>query len=157
MRRKLLIGALSLLGLILILVAFVFWYVRSGRLDLYLQSQIVEGLKDLGIRAEIGGTHLGIRGYTVALDDVKLYAGDATEPFGKVKSIYATFSVLSYLRRDIKITSVVLDEPQIWFAYDTQPTLNLDALHAPPDTGKGGGGDINFLAANYEIKNAELH
>jgi translocation and assembly module TamB len=157
MRRKLLIGALSLLGLILLLAAFVFWYIRSGRLDLYLQNQVIAGLKDLGIRAEIGSAHLGIRGYKVTLYDVKLYAGDATEPFGKIKSIDASFSVLSYLRRDIRITSVTVDQPQIWIAFDGQGKINLDALHAPPDTGQKGGGDINFLAATYELKNAELH
>ncbi|HKY04911.1 MAG TPA: hypothetical protein VJQ56_08475, partial [Blastocatellia bacterium] len=83
MRRKLLIAALSLLGIIFVLTTALFWYIRSGRLDLKLQSIIIEALEESGIRATIGSTHLDIRGYKVTLNDVALYPGDGKEPFGK--------------------------------------------------------------------------
>ena len=62
MRRKLLIGALILLGIVLLLFIAVVFYIRSGRLDLFLQAQVITALEEFGIRAEIGKTHLDLRG-----------------------------------------------------------------------------------------------
>src|SRR5436853_1405839 len=157
MRRKLFIAALALLGILLLLFIAVFFYIRRGRLDLYLQSQVVEALSDFGIRAEIGTTHLDLRGYKVTLDDVKLYAGDAREPFGKIKQMTAEFSVISYLRREINITHVVVDQPEVWTSVAAQGHSNLDALHAPPSTTEEKKNASTFLTAKFELNNAALH
>src|SRR5256714_1464213 len=157
MRRKLLIAALALLGVILLLFIAVVLYIRSGRLDLYLQSQVIEALNDFGIRAEIGTTHLDLRGYKVTLDDVKLYAGDAGEPFGKIKQMTAEFSVISYLRREINITHIVVNQPEVWMSVDAQGRSNLAALHAPPSTTEEKKRSITFLTALFEVNNAAFH
>jgi len=60
MRRKLLIGALSVLTLILLLVIGVFIYLRSGRLDNYLREKVVEAFADVGITAKIGSASLDL-------------------------------------------------------------------------------------------------
>src|SRR5689334_22253660 len=157
MRRKLLIAALALLGVILLLFLAAVLYIRSGRLDLYLQAQVIEALSDFGIRAEIGHTHLDLGGYKVTLDDVKLYAGDGKEPFGKIKQMTAEFSVLSYLRREVNITRVAVDQPEVWLKVDEQGRSNIDALHAPPSTAEEKQNASTFLTATFEINNAALH
>jgi translocation and assembly module TamB len=157
MRRKLLIAALAFLGIILILFISVVFYIRSGRLDLLLQAQVIDALEDFGIRATVGNTHLDLRGYKVTLDDVNLYAGDGAQPFGKIKQMTAEFSVISYLRRQINITHVTVDQPEVWVKIDEQGRSNLDALHAPPSTQEEKQSAATFLTALFEVKNAALH
>ena len=72
MRRKLLIVAASLLGLIVILSLSALFYVRSGRLDLLLQRQLISALDEAGIRAELAKATLDLRGYTVSLEGLRL-------------------------------------------------------------------------------------
>jgi len=157
MRRKLLIAALVLVGLLLLLFIAGVFYIRSGRLDLYLQAQVIEALGEFGIRAEIGNAHLDLRGYKVTLDDVSLYAGDGKNSFGKIKQMTAEFSVISYLRREINITHVVVDQPEVWMTVDAQGRSNLDALHGPPSTEEEKKSAVTFLTAMFEVKNAALH
>jgi translocation and assembly module TamB len=156
MRRKLLVGAISVLSLILILIVAVIFFIRSGRLDLYLQNQVVTALADVGIRAEIGSTHLDIRGYRVSLNDMKLYTSGSPKPFGTVDSLEAQFSVASYLSREINITQVEVNHPEIWIAYDDQGRFNLADIHGT-STEKEKKGAINFLTANVEVANGEIH
>lgn len=157
MRRKLLIGALSFLGLILILAIAVFWYIRSGRLDLFLQSQVVDALGEYGIRAEIGGTNIDLRGYQVTLKDIKLYAGDAQKEFGNIESLSAKFSIISYLRQQIDITEVQVRHPQIWYTVDAEGKSNLDSLHAAPSKAEEKESAVTFFTALFNVENAELH
>src|SRR5262249_1112888 len=146
-----------LLGVILLLFIAVVVYIRSGRLDLFLQSQVTESLTDFGIRAEIGNTHLNLRGNTVSLRDLKLFAGDAAQPFALVKQLTAEFSVLSYLRRQIKIVRIAIDEPQVWVKIDEQGRSNLDALHAPPPTPEEKKSGVTLLSARFEVNHGEVH
>src|SRR5215216_441262 len=157
MRRKFLIGAVTFLGLILILAIAIFWYIRSGRLDRYIQAKIVEALAEYGIRAEVEKTHLSITGYTVTLDNINLYAGDARDAFGKVDNIKVSFSVLSYLRQRINITEVTVNHPQVWVAYDKDGKFNLAALRPPPSKQQAKENAITFLSAYVYLKNGELN
>src|SRR5262244_2108310 len=125
MRRKLLIGAASLVSLILILIIAAFIYVRSGQLDLYLQRQVIEALDDVGIRAEIGKTHLDIRGYRVTLEGIKLYSRDGQKAFGSIDSLTAQFSVLSYLHQKIQITQIEVVHPRVLLEFDEKGRFNL--------------------------------
>jgi len=157
MRRKLLIGALSFLGLILILAIAVVWYIRSGRLDLYLQSQIIEALSDYGIRASIGNTNLDLRGNKVTIRDLKLFAGDAEKEFGIVDELTAKFSIISYLSQKIDLTEVQIKHPQIWYSVDAEGKSNLDALHAGPSKAEQKEDAITVFTSRFNVENAELH
>jgi translocation and assembly module TamB len=157
MRRRLLIGALVFLGLILLLVVAVLLYIRSGRLDRFLQAEIVKSLAEVGIRAEIGNAHLDLsRPYKVILQDVRLYPGDSTKPLATVDRIEARFSVLDYLRQNIKITDVEVTHPRLWVEIDKRGNTNLDALHSPPETPKKRGGNVTLLSAIYRVHYGEL-
>lgn len=157
MRRKLLIGAVSLLSLVLLLLIAVFIYLRSGRLDTFLREQVVEAFADVGIRAEIGNAHLDLRGYRVTLEDIKLYAGDGQKPFGAIESFSAQFSVLSYLGQRINITQVKIVHPQAWIEFDEQGRFNLAELHAPPSKEDVKEKSIIFLTSNFEVTRGEVN
>ncbi|MEK6323484.1 MAG: translocation/assembly module TamB domain-containing protein [Acidobacteriota bacterium] len=157
MRRKLLIVAASLLSLVLLLLIAVFFYIRSGQLDTYLQRQVVEAFADVGIRAEIARAHLDIRGYRVTLEDIKLYAGDGQKPFGAIESLSAQFSVLSYLGQRINITQVKVVHPQAWIEFDEQGRFNLAELHAPPSKKEVKEKSIIFLTSNFEVTGGEIN
>jgi translocation and assembly module TamB len=156
MRRKLIIGAISLLSLILILLIAVFIYVRSGQLDVFLQRQVVAGLADVGITAKIGSAHLDIRGSRVTLEDVELYAGDGQKPFGAMNKLTAQFSVLSYLHQRIQITQIEIDHPHAWLEFDKQGSFNLASLHSPPSKEEIKEKQVTFLTSNFEVKDGEL-
>ncbi|HEX5735829.1 MAG TPA: translocation/assembly module TamB domain-containing protein [Blastocatellia bacterium] len=156
MRKKLLIGALSLLGIILILVIAAIWYVRSGRLDLLLKAQIIEALKDSGIRAEIGEAHLELFGDKVTLENIELYTEDGQEPLGRIKKIEANYSIVSLLRQEANITEVTVTEPEIWIEYDEAGRSNIDPVHAPPKSEAEKAG-ITFLTARFVIDQAKIN
>lgn len=157
MRRKLLIGAVSLLSLVVLLLIAVFFYVRSGRLDAYLREQVVEALADVGIKAKIGSSHLDLRGYRVTLNDIELSAGEGQKPFGAIESFSAQFSVLSYLHQRIQITQVEITRPSVWIEFDEQGRSNLAALHAPPSKEEVKEKSITFLTSNFELKEGKIY
>jgi translocation and assembly module TamB len=155
MRKKLLIGALSLLGIILILVIAAIWYVRSGRLDLLLKAQIVEALKDMGIRAEISEAKLDIFGDKVTLTGIDLYPEDSQNRFGHVDKIEANFSVISYLRQEVNITEVIVDHPQFWLEFDEAGRSVIDSFREPPKSEAEKAG-ITFFTANFIVNHAAI-
>ena len=157
MRRKLLIGAISFLTLIVVLITGLFIYIRSGRLDDYLRDQVVEGLADVGITAEIGKSKLDLRGYRVTLENIKLSAAKGNR-FGTIEKLTAKFSVLSYLKQRIRITNVEIEHPSAWIEFDKQGGFNLDSLHAPRKTTQETKEDaIVFATADIKITRGEIH
>src|SRR5712692_2269268 len=156
MRRKLLIGAISLLSLVFLLLIAIFVYVRSGQLDVYLQRQVIEALADVGIKAKIDKAHLDIRGSRVTLENIELYAGDGQKPFGAFDSLTAQFSVLSYLHQKIKITQIEIVHPHAWLEIDEQGRFNLAELHAPPSKEEVKEKSVIFLTSNFELKRGEV-
>ena len=156
MRKKLLIGALSLLGIVLLLLIAAIWYVRSGRLDLLLKGQIVAALKEMGIRAEIGESHLELFGNKVTLENIDLYTEDGQKRVGHVNKIVANFSVISYLRQEINITDVTVTEPEMWIEYNESGLSNIDAIHAPPKK-EGEKAAITFLTARFIVDHAKIN
>src|SRR6185436_635226 len=157
MRRKLLIGGLSLLGLLLLLIIGILFYIRSGKLDVYLEGQVKDALADFGIRAEFGRAHIDLRGYQVTLENIKLYAGDGQKPFGEIDRLTAQFSVLSYLHQKLKITQVEIVHPHAWLEVDKQGRFNLASLHASPSKQEVKESSVTFLTSNFEIRDAEIN
>jgi len=157
MRRKILIGAVSLVGLILLLIVGVFLYIRSGRLDNYLRDQIVTALADVGITAEIGRAHLDLRGYKVTLEDIKLSAANGKQRFGTIERLTAEFSVISYLKQRINITQVEIVHPSAWMEIDKQGSFNLASLHAPERKEEAKEEGVRFLTSNFVVKDFEIH
>ncbi|HYV03769.1 MAG TPA: AsmA family protein, partial [Blastocatellia bacterium] len=156
MRRKVLIGAIILLSLVLLLVISAIIYVRSGRLDLYLRDQVIAGLQDAGIRAEIGSTHLDLNGYKVSLGDIRLFSRDGKKAIGEIESISAEFSVVSYLRQEISIKRVEINGPHIWIEYDKQGRLNLADLQGSEPKKERKESGLNIAAAVFEVTKGRI-
>ncbi|HEY7547658.1 MAG TPA: AsmA-like C-terminal region-containing protein, partial [Blastocatellia bacterium] len=157
MRRKILIALGSLLALLLILLAFAVWYVRSGRLDRFVESQIIESLAESGIRARIGRTHLDLGGYTVTLENIQLDTEKEGKPFGSIGSIEVSFSVLDYFRQRLSINSIRVIDPHITVEFDETGRLNLASLHAPESKEEGAEGQIKISRALVELTGGEIN
>ena len=156
MRRKIVTGALTAIGLILVLVASLFVYIRSGRLDRFLESKIVESLREVGIRAEIGRAHLDLRPYKVSLEDLRLYTQTSSEPFGAIGRIDAEFSVVDYLKQNIAISKVTMIDPRFTVKISQDGHWELDSLHSPPAGSGNHQGDVRLFSAHFEITNGEV-
>src|SRR5262245_17526857 len=112
MRRKLLIVAGSVAGLILLAALALVIYIRSGRLDLLLKSQLISALDEAGIHAEVGSAKLDLAGYRVTLEDIHLFVKENGKDLGSVDRLVAAFSVTSYLHQHFSIKEVQIVHPR---------------------------------------------
>jgi translocation and assembly module TamB len=158
MSKKSKIAALSVLGLLALLVLAIIIYVRTGGLDRILRDQIIAGLKDAGIRADIGDTSLDISGSKVTFKKMELYLEGETVPFAKVESITGEFSVISYLAQRINLTKLTITRPEIWIDIDEQGGTVLDKLKSPDETdSKTRDERLKFFTAEYFLQEAKIH
>lgn len=156
MRRKLLIGGLAVLGLLSILIISAIVYVRSGRLDQWLESQLEETLLERGIRAEIGKLSLDITGSRVDLEELKLYDRKGTRPFADVLRIEVQFSVVDYFRQKVNITRIDVVRPEVWIELDERGRSNLESLTTPPEPKKRDE-RITYLGARITLSEAKIN
>ncbi len=156
MRRKFFIGLLTALGFITLSSIAVIVFVRSGRLDRYIHDQIVEGFAERGIRAEVGGVNLDLRGYRVTLDDIKLFLEKDGRTLGSMSRFTAAFSVTDYLRQKIRITSIDIIDPQVFIEYDAQGVSNLDSLKTPKERESGRDDNVDFGSATISVTGGRL-
>src|SRR5690242_4358172 len=118
MLRKIKILSFTLLALILLAVLSAILYIRSGGLDRFLQNQIIAGLKDTGIRAEIGGTQLSLSGNLATLNNLRLYIEGENQPFAVIEKIEGEFSVISYLRQRLNLKQLTIKKLEMWIQID---------------------------------------
>jgi translocation and assembly module TamB len=156
MRRKLLIALATLATIVLVLLAIVVFYIRSGRLDLLLKDQIIAALDEAGIRAELDKSTLNLSGYTVTLEGLRLFIKKNGKELGEVESITARFSVLSYLKQEVRLTDVQIVHPKFTLERDDRGKLNLDSLLEQPERPEKEKGQVEFLTANFTIEHGEV-
>jgi translocation and assembly module TamB len=148
----LLLGLLSLLALAIII------YIRTGGLDRILRDQIIAGLQENGIRAEIGDTKLDITGSKVTFKNFQLFLEGEAKPFVKVEQIEGEFSVISYLAQRINLTKLTITRPEVWIEIDEQGHTVLDKLKTPPETDKQTKDErLKFFTAAYILQEAKIH
>ena len=157
MLRKLKITFITLLSLVLLLLIAVLVYVRSGGLDSLLQGEIVLALREAGIRAEIGSTHLDITGSRASLENLALYAEGDSKPFGTIEKIEGEFSVLSYLQRRINLKKLTITRPEVWVAVDESGLSTFDRLKSPPEKIEDTDSSIKIFTATFELKDAIIN
>lgn len=156
MRRKILIALGSLLALLLILLAWAVWYVRSGRLDRLVEGEIISGLAESGISARIGRTHLDLGGYTITLENIQLDTEKEGKPFGSIGSIEVEFSVLDYFRQRLSINRIRVTDPRLTVEFDETGRLNLESLRAPEKKDEGSESQIKISGALIELVGGEI-
>jgi len=156
MRRKIVLSVLaSFLLLITISGLLVLWWVRSGRLDLWLQNQIIHELAQVGATAKIEHTRLGIRGSTVTLRGLTLYSLDSHDPFASIEEIHARFSITDYFRQNVRLEELIVTRPQVWVRFNEQGHSNLSTLHLPEEK-KTGRREVAFESARFSIKEGNI-
>jgi translocation and assembly module TamB len=156
MRKKLLIAGAILLALIIVLIAAAVFYVRSGRLDLLLQRQVIAALDDAGIRAEIGETRLDLSGYKVTLKGLRLFVKKDNRLFGEVDQITANFSIASYLRQEINLTDIEVVHPKLNLQLDQKGNFNLQSLISEKGKKEKEKGPVSFFSAKFIVDQGEI-
>jgi translocation and assembly module TamB len=156
MKKKVIIGLLSPLALVVALILAGIIYIRSGRLDLWLQSRIIEELRESNIRAEIGSTRLDLSGRRVKLQDLRLYSLKGGRPLGTIQQLEAEFSIADYFRRRIKLNKVVLIGPHWIIEVDEKGRSNLESLRLPPRPREEREEKLIFLTALFHIEGGQI-
>src|SRR5262245_39074996 len=72
-RKRLLWIGFSVFSLLALLALAGLLYVRTGRLNRYISSQVVEALREYGLRVEIGNFNISWGFQTARIGDIKLY------------------------------------------------------------------------------------
>ena len=131
-RRTLTITALSLLGLLALVALAAFLWVRSGKFDNWVARQLKTALAEYGIRAEIGAVKPSIRGLSIELNDVKLFAKDAQEPFAVCEHLLGNVTFRDLFKRNsptaVSLQNLKLDGLKFWYKLDAKGVSNLAKL-----------------------------
>src|SRR5689334_16970155 len=135
--RRLLIAGGIILLLILALALSGLYYIRSGRLNRFILTQVQTALTEYGIRAEIGGLDLSWGVRTAKAHDVKLYNQETGQPIATVDNVEIVVEIPNpfalRLSRDIIFKRVELDNLQAYVDLVAQGKTNFSSLHnAPP-------------------------
>ena len=72
-RKRLLWTGLGVFSLLALLVLAGLLYVRTGRFNRFISSQVVEALSEYGLRAEIGNFNITWGVQTANIGDIKIY------------------------------------------------------------------------------------
>ncbi len=143
--KKLLIAGGVVLLLILALVLGGVYYIRSGRLNRFILTQVRTALTDYGVRAEIGDLDLSWSLRTVKAHDVKLYNQETGQLIASLDNTELVFDIPApfalRLHRDIYFKRVDLDNLQLYVDVDAQGKTNFSGLHNAPPSAPG---RINF-------------
>src|SRR5262249_1578414 len=137
-RRKLLLwigfSAFSLLAL-LILAGLL--YVRTGRLNRYISSQVIEALGAYGLRVEIGNFNISWGIQTADIGDIKIYnqqTGQLIATVGQAEmKVQIREPYALQLRREVIFKRLELTNLNLRIDVNEQGNSNLRGLHqAPP-------------------------
>ena len=72
-RKRLLWIGFSVFSLLVLITLAGLLYVRTGRLNRYISSQVVEALSEYGLRVEIGNFNISWGFQTAKIGDIKIY------------------------------------------------------------------------------------
>ncbi|MEW6126865.1 MAG: translocation/assembly module TamB domain-containing protein [Acidobacteriota bacterium] len=131
-----LIGGIIALALIIIIAVTAIYYVRSGRLNRYIVTQVQTALAEYGLRAEVGELDLvwGIR--TAKVRDVKIYNAQTDQLIATIEQAELVVDIPNpyalRLRREIIFKRLDLDNLQAYVDLDEQGNTNFSGIHSPP-------------------------
>lgn len=160
-RRTLAIIAITLLALITILTLSTFLWVKSGRFDQWVVVQLKAALAEYGIRAEIGGINPSVRGLSVELRDVKLFAKDDKEPFAAFDQLNGIVDFRDLFKlntpTEISLQNLKIDGLKFWYKVDDKGVSNLSKLEFKKSAQEEIENiEFNYAAASAEINRAEI-
>jgi outer membrane protein assembly complex protein YaeT len=150
-------GVFSLLAL-LVLAGLL--YVRTGRLNRFISSQVVEALSEYGLRAEIGNFSIAWGIQTAKIGGIKIFNQQTGQLIATVDQAEMKVQIREpfalQLRREIIFKRLELTNLILRIDVDEQGRSNLRGLHpAPPQAPSRLGFDFSSLIA--VIRGGEAH
>lgn len=140
-RRRLLSAAGILLLLLLAILIGSLYYIRSGKLNRFILTQVQATLVEYGIRAEIGGLDLSWGVRTAKAHDIKLYNQETGQLIAAVDNAELVVEIPNpfalRLRRDIIFKRVSLDNLEAYIELDSEGKANFSGLHNAPPSAPG--------------------
>lgn len=135
-RKGLLISGLAVLFLLVVAAAVAVFYVRSGRLNTRIISEVQTALTEYGLRAEVGGLDIAWGLRTGKVHDVKIYNAQTNQLIATVDQAELVLEIPNpfalRLRREIIFKTLHLDNLQAYVDLDDQGNSNFQGIHAPP-------------------------
>lgn len=136
-RHWLLIGSAIFLVLLIGLGLYSWYWVKSGRVNTYVSSQIVTALKEYGVRADVGGFEIGRGLKTATLRNVKLYNQQTGQLLATIDRAVVTIQVVQpfalSLSREVIIQEIATTGLNLYAEFDEQGRSNFYGIHqAPP-------------------------
>jgi autotransporter translocation and assembly factor TamB len=135
-RKGLLISGLVVLLLILVAVGVAIFYVRSGRINQRIVSEVQTALTGYGLRAEVGGLDIAWGLRTGKVRDVKIYNAQTDQLIATVDQAELALEIPNpfalRLQREVIFKTLHLDNLQAYVEIDEQGISNFQGIHAPP-------------------------
>jgi hypothetical protein len=165
MKRVLIV--LGLLAAVLVIGLIIF--VATFDIDRYRPRLVSELEKALGRPVALERISLGWKGgIAVRLDGLVIHAdpSGSGEPLAHIPSAAALAELAPLLRKEVRISSIVLSQPRIHVERDAQGRVNLTGLaiagspaaaSSPPPPGSGGGAPVAVDIAALQVEDGTLH
>src|SRR4029453_9340070 len=132
-RRLLRIG-LGVFSLLALLVLAGLLYVRTGRINRFISSQVVEALSQYGLRAEIGNFDITWGIQTAKIGDIKIYNQQTGQLIATIDRAEMEVQIREpfalQLRREIIFKRLGLTNLNLQIDIDEQGRSNLRGLHS---------------------------
>src|SRR5215470_9906985 len=159
-RKRLLWIGFGVFSLLALLVLAGLLYVRTGRLNRFISSQVVEALREYGLRAEIGNFNITWGIQTAKIGAIKIYNQQTGQLIATIDQVEMKVQIREpfalQLRREIIFKRLELTNLNLRIDIDEQGRSNLRGLHqAPPQAPSRLGFDFSSLIV--ALSGAEAH
>src|SRR5262249_46883559 len=159
-RKRLLWIGFSAFSLLALLILAGLLYVRAGRLNRYISSQVVEALGAYGLRVEIGNFNISWGIQTAKISDIKIYNQQTGQVIATVDRAEMNVQIREpfalQLPREIISKPLEFTNPRLRIDVDQQGLSNLPGLHpAPPQAPSRLGFDFSSLIV--ALRGGEAH
>src|SRR5262245_10934452 len=149
-RKRLLWIGFSGLSLLALLILAGLFYVRTGRLNRYISSHVVEALSEYGLRVEIGNFNISWGFQAAKIGDIKIYNQQTGQLIATIERAEMKVQIREpfalRLRREVIFQRLELTNPDLRIDVDEQGRSNLQGLHsAPPQAPSRLGFDFSSL------------
>src|SRR6185369_5179387 len=159
-RKRLLFAAGSILALILIIALAGLFYIRSGKLNSFILTQVQATLVEYGVRAEIGGLDLSWGPRTAKAHDIKLYNQETGQLIAAIDNAELVVEIPNpfalRLRRDIIFKRVSIENLEAYIDIDSEGKTNFEGLHNAPPSAPGRIG-FDFSSLVGSLTSGTLH
>ena len=137
--------------------AAVVWLAGTGILDRWVRRQFITQIETrTGTRVEVGRFHFDVWGLQLEINDLTVHGleAPASPPLFHTERIHVAIKILSFLRRQIALNELIIDQPQVSVRLDADGKSNIPT----PKNGSSGKGVstatlFDLRAGDVELRN----